>query len=169
MADVHKKVIIRLFDAGTVSGYMPAYGFLESDVVALMDTAGRAILFRINEIKWIAYVRDFNSGDAAEPERIGRRTFPARPRNEGLWLRMTFQDGDILEGLAALDITFLDAIVKDHGVMITVPDARSNAQRIYVPRSSLTGMDLLGIVTAASKRKTAATVRERQPSLFGES
>jgi hypothetical protein len=50
------------------------------------------------------------------------------------------------------------------------PDARSNAQRVFVPRSALTGLELLGIVTSAAKRK-AATVprREPQPGLFGES
>jgi hypothetical protein len=168
MVGTQKKVIIRLFNASTVSGYLPGNGFVDSGMVALMDTGGRAILFPINEIKHIAYVRDFNTGDTAEPERLGRRTFPARPRNEGLWCRMTFRDGDILEGLADLDITFLDSIVIDQGLMTTLPDARSNTQRIYVPRSALTGLELLGVVTTAAKRKTAP-IHDRQPGLFGES
>jgi len=169
MAVSQKKVIVRCFNTPAVSGYMPAYNFLESNVIALMDTAGRAILFPINEIKWIAYVRDFNTGDLVDPERIGRRTFPARPRAEGLWLHLTFRDGEVLQGLAPLDIAFLDGIVTDHGLTITPPDLRSNTQRIYVPRCALTGLDLLGVVTSAgSRRATAKPARESQPTLFGE-
>jgi len=170
MAGSQKKVIVRCFNSPAVSGYMPAYGFLESNVITLMDTAGRAILFPVNEIKWIAYVRDFNTADLVDPERIGRRTFPARPRAEGLWLHMTFRDGEILQGLAPLDITFLDAIVTGHGLTVAPPDLRSNTQRIYVPRPALAALDLLGVVTSAASRKAAPKpVREPQPTLFGES
>jgi hypothetical protein len=167
MTEAQKKVIVRLFNAGTVSGYLPQNGLVDSGMVALMDTAGRAILFPMIDIKLIAYVRDFNQNDTVEPERLGRRTFLARPRSEGLWLRMTFRDGDILEGLAATDITFLDSLVIDSGLMASVPDARSNTQRIYVPRSALTSLDLLGIITSP-KRKTALGP-DPQPGLFGES
>jgi hypothetical protein len=168
MAGSQKKVIVRPFNTAAVSGYMPACGFLESNVIALMDTGGKAILFPINEIKWIAYVRDFNTSDLLDPERIGRRTFPARPRAEGLWLHMTFRDGDILQGLAPLDLTFLDAIVTDHGLTVAPPDLRSNTQRIYVPRPALAALDLLGVVTSASSRKAAAKpATDSQPTLFG--
>jgi hypothetical protein len=168
MAGAQKKVIVRCFTSPAVSGYMPASGFLESNVIALMDTAGRAILFPINDIKWIAYVRDFNTSDAVDPERIGRRTFPARPRAEGLWVHMTFRDGEVLQGLAPLDVTFLDGIVTDHGLTTTPPDPRSNTQRVYVPRCALTGLDLLGVVTSAASRRAAAKpAAEAQPTLFG--
>jgi hypothetical protein len=175
MAGAQKKVIVRLFDGETanlpapVAGYLPASGFAEADNVALMDPGGRVISFALRDIKWIAYVRDFNTGDALEPERLGRKTFPARPRSEGLWLRMSFRDGDALEGLAGLDITFLDSIVADGGLMVTLPDARSNTQRMYVPRSALAGLELLGLVTSAAKRKAATKPgREPQPWLFGD-
>jgi hypothetical protein len=175
MAGAQKKVIVRLFGADAVNppdavpGYLPASGFADDGNVALMDPGGRVISFALRDIKLIAYVRDFNTGDAMEPERLGRRTFPARPRNEGLWVRMTFRDGDVLEGLAGLDITFLDSIVTDGGLMVTPPDARSNAHRVYVPRSALTGLELLGVVTTAAKRKAATKPgREPQPWLFGD-
>lgn len=174
MAGTQKKAVVRLFgDAANppspVPGYLPATAFAEAGNVALMDPGGKVISFALRDIKWIAYVRDFNTGDALEPERFGRKTFPARPRSEGLWLRMTFRDGDVLEGLAGLDITFLDSIVADSGLMVTPPDARSNAQRVYVPRSALTGLELLGIVTSAAKRKAATKPgREPQPWLFGD-
>jgi len=175
MPGAQKKVIVRLFGGeaanppAPVAGYLPASGFIEAGNVALMDPGGRVISFVLRDIKWIAYVRDFNTGDALEPERLGRKTFPARPRSEGLWLRMSFRDGDELEGLAGLDITFLDSIVTDAGLMVAPPDARSNTQRVYVPRSALTGLELLGLVTSAAKRKAATKpAREPQPWLFGD-
>jgi hypothetical protein len=170
MAGAHKKVIIRLFEGTPVSGYLPAAGFVEAEHVSVMDPGGKLISFALQDIKLIAYVRDFNLGDTFEPERLGRRTFPARPRSEGLWLRMMFRDGDILEGLGGLDVSFIDPIVGDKGLQVVPPDPRSNAQRVFVPRSSLTGLELLGVVTSAQKRKTATVPRrEPQPGLFGES
>lgn len=170
MADAQKKVVVRLFNAGAISGYLPASGFAGGDNLVLMDPGGTAISFLFIDIKLIAYVRDFNTNDTVDPERLGRRNFPARPRAEGLWLRMTFRDGETLEGLADLDIAFLDSIVNDRGLFVTPPDARSNAQRVYVPRTALSGLELLGVVTSAAQRKAATKpAREPQPWLFGES
>src|ERR1700712_5121994 len=143
-----KKVIVRLFEGAPARGYLSATGFVEKEQVLLFEPGGTLIPHAVNNIKLIAYVRDFNTADAVDPERIGRRTFPARPRTEGLWLRMAFQDGDVLEGLASLDITFLDSILNDGGVSVTPPDARSNAQRIYVPRQAIVRLDLLGVVSS---------------------
>jgi hypothetical protein len=169
MASAQKKVIVRPFNGAPVSGYLPAAGFVEAGQVALMDVSGRVITSPVSDIKLIAYVRDFNLGDTVDPERLGRKTFPARPRNEGLWLRMTFRDGDALEGMAGLDISLLDSIVTDQGLSVTPPDARSNALRVYVPRIALTGLELLGVVTSAAKRKAAVKpAREPQPWLFGD-
>lgn len=167
MAEAQKKVILRQFTGDPVSGYLPATGFSSNGQVALMNTAGRVISFPLSDIKLIAYVRDFNSADRVDPERLGRRAFPARPRTEGLWVRMTFRDGDTLEGLAPLDMSFLDAIATDGGLSITPPDTRSNTQRVFVPRSALTALDLLGLITSAAQRKPAAKpVREPEPWLF---
>ena len=170
MAGAHKKVIIRLFSGGTVAGYLPGGGFVEDGKVPLLDPSGKMNSFHINDIKLIAYVRDFNLGDTVEPERMGRRTFPARPRSEGLWMRMTFRDGDVLEGMAGLDLSLVEPMVQDGGLQVAPPDARSNTLRVFVPRTSLTALELLGLVTTAAQRKAATKPsREPQPGLFGES
>jgi hypothetical protein len=167
MAEAQKKVIIRLFSGDPVSGYLPASGFVSGDQLALMDTGGRVISFLISDIKLIAYVRDFNTADRLDPERLGRRSFPARPRTEGLWLRMTFRDGETLEGLAPLDISLLDSVAADRGLSVTPPDTRSNTQRVFVPRSALTALDLLGLIASAANRKPATKpAREPEPWLF---
>ncbi len=59
--------------------------------IDLLDLSGRVIPLLLNDIKHICYVRDFNLTDTVNPERLTRRTFLARPRTEGLWLRLTFR------------------------------------------------------------------------------
>jgi len=100
MSSAHKKVIVRRFTGETLSGYLPLTTFVRNRGIDLLDLFGRVIQLALNDIKHICYVRDFNLNDTINPERLTRRNFLARPRTEGLWLRMTFRGGDVLEGLA---------------------------------------------------------------------
>ena len=170
MAAAHKKVIVRLVNAETVSGYLPSFGFVHAAQVDLLDPGGKMISIPLNDIKTISYVKDFNLSDHVDPERWGRRTFLGRPRGVGLWIEVTFRDGDVLEGLAAPDISFVDSMVSDSGLMLVPPDTRSNTQRVYVPRAALAALNFLGLILSASRRKaTARPAVEMQPGLFGES
>jgi hypothetical protein len=172
MSSAHKKVIVRRFTGETLPGYLPLTGFVRNrapqSAIDLLDLAGRVIPLLLNDIKHVCYVRDFNLHDAANPERLTRRTFLAKPRTEGLWLRMTFRTGDLLEGLAPIDITLTDDLIHDTGLHLTPPDTRSNTQRIYVPRTSLTELQLLAVITTPSRRKPlpAASVPSMQEDLF---
>ena len=86
-----------------------------------------------------------------------------RPRTGGLWLRLTLNDGDELEGLAANDRTLVDGA----GLLLTPPDTRSNTQRIYVPRQAIQALEVLSLIgVAGRKRVEAAQSREEQPELF---
>jgi len=168
MSSAHKKVIVRRFTGETLPGYLPLSAFVRNRGIELLDLSGRVIPILINEIKHICYVREFNLHDTANPERLTRRTFLARPRTEGLWLRMTFRGGDVFEGLAATDIALLDDLINDMGLHVTPPDTRSNTQRVYVPRTSLTDLQLLAVITTPSRRKPlpAASVPSMQEDLF---
>jgi hypothetical protein len=136
----------------------------------LLDPDGRLAQLPLNEVKMVSFVREFAPNDAPSgspggPERLIRRTFSGRPRTEGLWLRLTFRDNDVLEGVAANDLSILEA----QGIHITPPDMRSNTQRIYVPRLALSELQVLGVIggpAAASKRKTSATPAESLMDLF---
>src|ERR1700723_342392 len=99
-----KKVVVRQFNGGVAWGYLPAAGFLENGSITLMEVDGRAKAIDFSNIKTICYVRDFNLDDPDDPERLGRRAFPSRPRGEGLWLRLRLLDGDSLEGLSGFDM-----------------------------------------------------------------
>jgi hypothetical protein len=172
MSSAHKKVIVRRFTGETLPGYLPLSAFVRNrapqPAIDLLDLTGRVIPLLLNDIKHVCYVRDFNLNDTTNPERLTRRTFLARPRTEGLWLRMTFRSGDVFEGLAPTDITLLDDLINDAGLHLTPPDTRSNTQHIYVPRTSITDLQLLAVITTPSRRKPlpAASVPSMQEDLF---
>lgn len=168
MSSAHKKVILRRFHGETQAGYLPLSGFVRSRasdkdrVIDLLDLSGRVLSIALAEIKYVAYVRDFNLNDTVNPERLTRRTFLARPRTEGLWVRLSFRgqstpanEPDQLEGLAPLDTALLDDVLNDAGLFLIPPDVRSNTQRIYVPRSSISGLQLLAVITTPSRKKPA--------------
>ena len=176
MAPAQKKVILRSLSNELAWGYLPPADFLRANEIPLMATDGRLTPIPLKTLKRIAYVRDFNLADKLDPERIGRLTFPARPRGDGLWLRLTFTDDEILEGLSTLDLAFADALLHDQGLFLTPPDPRSNTLRLFVPRLALQRIETLGYVTAPSRRpaptpapKSKPNVTDNtQPNLFDE-
>ena len=151
-----KKVLIRRFAGDTLPGYLAPAGFVRDGSIDLLDLSGRIVPLPLNDIKLVSYVREFNLSDPVNPERLTRRAFLARPRSEGLWLRLTFRSGDLLEGLAPTDRSLLDALADDAGLFLTPPDTRSNTQRLYVPRSAIAELHLLAVITAPSRRQPLA-------------
>lgn len=167
MASWQKKVIVRQFDDKLHWGYLPQEITLLHGYVELIDTAAHVTPILLTRIKWIAYVRDFNVADPHIPERLERRRFVARPRTEGLWLRLRFTDGDILEGLCQANRTLLDALADSQGFLITPPDTRGNTQRLFIPRSAIESMEALGLIIPAAA-KTARARPEPEPTLFDQ-
>jgi len=169
MAPSRKKVILRRLDNTRLPGYLPASGLLNRDpapTLDLLDLAGRILPVPLAEVKLVSYVRDFNLDDPTNPERLTRTTFLARPRNEGLWLRITFQAGDQLEGLAPLDATLLDALVDDAGLFLTPPDDRTNTHRVFIPRPAIATLQILAVITTPSRITKPTKPTDPQPLLF---
>ena len=171
MSSSRKKVVVRRFTGETLPGYLPVSGFVHNKLIDLLDLGGRITPLSLDDIKYICYVRDFNLTDSLNPERLTRRTFLARPRTEGLWLRLTFRtpDGtkDRLEGLAPIDATLLDDLISDTGLFLTPPDTRSNTQRIYVPRTAIAELQLIAVITTPSRKKPLpAPLTPLQDDLF---
>ncbi len=155
---MRKKVLVRTLTGKLHAGYLPLSDILTPqtmDAVDLLDLSAHTQSIPLAEIRTIAYVRDFNLSDPRNPENLLRRTFLARPRTEGLWLRLTFAPGDILEGLAPLDLSLLDTLIQDRGLFLIPPDIRSNTQRLYVPRTAITALQLLAVITTPSKPQPA--------------
>jgi hypothetical protein len=83
----------------------------------------------------VHFVRDFSS----DPLAGARRSFLSRPKIDGLWVRLAFRDGDMLEGVMPNNLLFMET----EGVHIIPPES---AQRVFVPRAALTSVTVLGVV-----------------------
>jgi hypothetical protein len=154
-----KKVIVRKLSRDWLSGYLPPADFVVHEEVEMLDLAGKLVSVAMTEVKWICFVRDFQSGDAHQPERLLRKTFVTRPRTQGLWIRARLKDNDVIEGLAQNDLTLLDAA----GLFLIPPDTRSNTQRIFLPRQAIAELEVLAVIKTGARRGPAEGLQE---SLF---
>ena len=179
MASSRKKVILRRTNGTAeptiVHGYLPPTGFVTGSgrtaVLELLDLEGRVVPIPLREVRMVSFVREFNTGDHTNPERLLRKTFLARPRAEGLQLRLTFHDGDVLEGLATNDLSLLDGALEDAGIQFAPPDTRSNTQRIYVPRIAIAELTIVATIGPARSKPVSAaksTKPSLQEDLFGD-
>jgi hypothetical protein len=156
-ASTHKKVIVELHDRKSFRGYLNPSRIGHLDPLDLLTTDGSHEELALSRIRAIYFVRDFD--DDFEPE---RKAFLSRPKLDGLWLRLRFLDGQSLEGVVPNDLLSL----LDNGIQITPPDLNSNTDRIFVPRTALTEVTVLGVVGIARRKPAVAPVA--QPTLFNE-
>jgi hypothetical protein len=154
-ASTHKKVVVLLLDRTVLRGYLNPGRLGDADTIELLTPDGEYRTFAIKDVRSIYFVREFT--DDFEPE---RKAFLSRPKLEGLWVRLKFRDNDSIEGVVPNDLLSL----LDRGVQITPPDLHGATLRIFIPRSALSEMTVLGVVGIA-RRKPAAPV---QPGLFTE-
>ena len=170
MSSAQKKVVVRRFGGHLSWGYLPQDVPARSGTLELIDPSARVTPLPISEVKWVAYVRDFNLTDRQSPERLDRRRFNARPRSEGLWVRLHFTDSDLIEGLLQIGLPLLDAAADAGGLFLVPPDPRGNTQRLFVPRSAIQALEPLGLVLppgAKPPAKPSAKPTEApQPTLF---
>jgi hypothetical protein len=151
-----KKAIVRRYDREPLAGYLNPVSFLQPAGVELMLPDGNVQTVPYPEIKSIAFVRDFDQGGEAE-----RAIFQTRPKMDGLWVRLQFRDGDLLEGIIPNNLLQLE----HYGFSLVPPDSAANQQRIFVPRGSLLAVEVLGVVGSPLKRKAKAESKE-QGQLF---
>lgn len=162
MARSRKKAIARRLTQEWVAGYLPPSGFFQQGAVELLALDGKTVQLPAADLKWICYVRDFNSGEPANPERLIRKTFAGRPRTEGLLVRLSLADGDLIEGLAANDLS----LVSGEGLFLTPPDVRSNTQRIWVPPTAISEFQIIALVGAKRKQPPTPETPTTQETLF---
>jgi hypothetical protein len=156
MSVSRKKVIVRKLSRDWLSGYLPPSAFVVQEQAEMLDLSGKLVSVQMAEVKWICFVRDFQSGDASQPERLLRKTFVTRPRSEGLWIRARLKDNDLIEGLAPNDLTLLEG----EGIFLVPPDTRSNTQRIFLPRQAVAELDILAVIKTGARRAAAEALQE---------
>lgn len=161
MGTARKPVIVRKFSREWYAGYAGASFGQNSPALEVLDLSGKVLTLAWETVKWVCYIRDFSaSSDMANPERLLQKRFAVRPRTSGLWLRMTLNDGDELEGIAAND----RSLVTGAGLLVTPPDTRSNTQRIYVPRQAIQSLEVVSLIGATRRRKLETGTGELFPA-----
>lgn len=151
----HKKVLILMLDHTRAQGYLNASSLGQQASVELLTNDGEYLTLDISKIKSIHFVRDFTAGIETE-----RKAFLSRPKLDGLWVRLRFRDADLMEGIVANDLVDL----LENGVRLTPPDLHGNTLWIFVPRTALVEMKVLGVVGVA--RRQPAAPAPAQPKLF---
>jgi len=152
-----KKVLIRRFDKDLLVGYVHPQSYLRPNGVELLTPDGTFAIIPYHEVKAVSFVRDFEALEAFS-ERV---VFNTRPKMDGLWVRMKFRDGEIMEGILSNNLLQLDV----YGFMVVPPDLTANCQRVFVPRAALGELQVLGVV-GSPLRKPKKTAPKEQIQLF---
>jgi hypothetical protein len=158
-----KKAVVLLLDRTVLKGYLNPSTLGRTESVDLLTLDGEHRPTPMEDVKSVYFVRELN--DPFEPD---RKTFLSRPKLDGLWVRLRFRDEDVIEGVSANNLLEL----LDTGVHLTPPDLHGNALRLFIPRSALAEMTVLGVVGMArrSPRSTRrmGAIADAQSKLFGE-
>ena len=152
-----KMVVVRRFDRENLTGFVNPLSYLQPHSVELLKPDGTLVLLPYDEVKSVCFVKDF------EAEAESRRIFLTRPKLEGLWVRMRFRDGEIMDGVLPNNLLAWEIA----GYTVTPPEPDANNQRGFVPRSALSSIQVLGVVGSPlrPKRKKALAAPD-QPTLF---
>jgi len=141
----YKKVVLRRLDHSLTKGFLDPTSFLGPNGIRMLDREGRSLTTPFHEIKGVFFVRDFDGN----PQRSERKLFQSRPRLAGLWVRMVFKDKEVLEGLLPNNLVELSP----EGFLVTPADVYSNNLRVFVPRTALREMAVLGVISDGRLRK----------------
>ena len=158
-ASTHKKVVIVLADKKPTRGYLNPSRLGQSDPIDLLTPEGEHHEIPLARVRSIYFVREFS--DEFEPE---RKAFLSRPKLDGLWVRLRYSDGETIEGVVPNDLLTM----LDNGIQITPPDLNSSTDRIFIPRSALTELTVLGVVGISRRKPAPAAASANQPRLFNE-
>ena len=152
----NKRVRVLRFERDHVDGFVHPQTFQTPIGVEMLSRDGNILTLPYQEVKVLCFVQDF---DESLPD-LNNRTFSSRPKSSGLWVRMSFRDGAILDGL--LPNTLLS--VEPNGFTVTPPDLAVTPQRIFVPRVALRSIHVLAVVGGGLGRSKKPD--ERQISIF---
>ncbi|AFL89071.1 hypothetical protein Terro_2835 [Terriglobus roseus DSM 18391] len=147
------KIVIKLPD-GPVKGYLAEDSLQslraaseEPDVVTVqLAENGDALEVSLQDAKGIFFVKDFDGRVDHADLRFHDSTTPA----QFLWVRLTFLDGEVLEGMIQNACSY----VISKGIWITPTDPTGNNLLIYASKSHLRHFEVLGLRQKSHRRAT---------------
>jgi len=98
---------------------------------------GRKHIVPLSSLKAMFFVKSFHGN----PQYSEIKFFDSEPRIEGLWVHLTFTDGERTEGVIHNSLSFLN----EAGFLMKPPDPNSNNQAVYVLKESLTIFRVVGV------------------------
>lgn len=143
------KVVAHLRDETVIKGYTDDVSIGEIDSLVQQGPAslpemitvrckdGQQILLRQDSFKALFFVRSFE-GDKEYKE---AKFFESTPEIAGIWVKVTFYDGEFTEGVVRNSLTLLVS----PGFFLKPPDPQANNKMIYVRKDSLADFRVLGL------------------------
>lgn len=157
-ASTLKKVAVLSLDRTPLQGYLNPAVLGRSEGIDLLTSEGEHLPIEMKRVKAVCFVREFQ-----DTYQLERKVFLSRPKLDGVWVRLRFRDEDVMEGIVANNL--LDLL--DTGVQLTPPDIHGNTLRLFIPRSALAEMKVLGVVGAARRTpRDSAAASPSQSKLF---
>ena len=139
-----RRVIVRFANGTTLRGYVSpedAQGLKNnlSDRVSIRNVVGKLEDIEVSGLKAIFFVKTFEgSQDYSE-----FKVFTHQPSGKGVWVRIHFHDGEVMEGIAPNSLgTFAGKVFS-----LTPPDPQSNNETVLVSKSCLKDMQILGLAS----------------------
>ena len=144
-----EKVVIQ-FGSRTIKGYLdsPAWSTVEEMLIRAPHSAPESFRVRsldtdiveeisAHEIKAVFYVNSFDGDSKHEILNFHSRA----PIVHGIWMRLQFLDGEVMEGIVYNSIRYLI----DPGFFLLPTDPDSNNRLVYVRKSWLADHRILGM------------------------
>ncbi|HYO79950.1 MAG TPA: hypothetical protein VES20_01000 [Bryobacteraceae bacterium] len=141
-----KKVTVQRFDREPIQGFISPGAWLTPNGAEVLTSAGNLHVVPYSEIRWVSFLREFGE----DPSLHMRRSFVARPRVNGIWLKLLFRDQTVLEALIGNDLLQ----VEQYGLHVQPPD---QALRIWVPRAALAAIQVLGVAGSPWRKRAEPT------------
>jgi hypothetical protein len=157
-SSTNKKIVIRRFDRDPVPGFVNAQTYLQAGGVEVLTVSGTVLLVPYDEVKVLYFVRDFYAGEPSAEHRV----FLTRPKANGVWVRMKFRDGEVMDGLMPNNLLQLEP----YGFTLVPPGAGSNCQKVFVPRAALSELQVVGVVGSPLRLSKAKPKPKEQIELF---
>ena len=98
-------MLLARFDRESVEGFVHASAGFDGEAIEILSPSGTLIRVPVVDTKAVCFVRDFEVGETWQQH----RTFLARPKMPGIWVRLLFRDGDSLEGMLPNNMMLVEA------------------------------------------------------------
>jgi hypothetical protein len=152
-----KKATVYRFDREALGGFLDAGAPIRDGSVELLSPEGVLQRLPLETVKFLAFVKDWG-----DPRPWQRSAYSVRPRQQGLWVRLLFRDGESVEATMQNNLALFDPIA----FVVSPPEPGPGLQKVLVPRAALESFEVLGVIGSPLKRVKAKGASERQLRMF---